>query len=596
MTTDHDQDPYFRNETRDGMRIEWQVPIQADDGVVLRADVYRPLADEPSPVILSYGAYGKGMLFSEGYPVQWASLMKLHPEIAERSSGKYMNWEVVDPERFVPAGYAVVRVDSRGAGWSPGYQNYFSSRETRDLYDAIEWAGTQPWSNGKIGLLGVSYYAENQWCVAELAPPHLAAMIPWAGYADVYRDLNYHGGILCEFMSRWDPVHLLVQYGAGERALRNPNTGESVAGPVTLSDDELAANRIDLWGAIKAHPFADEFHAENTADLAKVTVPLLSVANWGGQGMHTRGNFNGFTDSSSEQKWLLAHGSTDPATFYNDEGVAIQKRFFDHFLKGEDNGWDKLPPVLLQVRHPGERFVRRAEREWPVARTSWTELYLDADTLSLSSEPPGKHSRRDYSATGDGLTFWLPAQTEQIELTGPSALKLFIDADTEDTDLFIVLQLFDPDRREVTFQGAMDPTTPIANGWLRASHRRIDPTRSKPYQPFHPHDRREPLDPGQVYEVDIEIWPTCVVIPVGYQLALNVRGRDYEFTGEPPEGADTNYRFASRGTGGMTHNDPDDRPLSIFGGTVTIHTGGNTPSRVLLPFVPPADEHLTWSY
>src|SRR5262249_29821352 len=143
-------------------------------------------------------------------------------------------------ERFVPFGYAVVRVDSRGAGWSPGFMDYFSHRETLDLCASIEWAGTQPWSNGKVGLTGISYYAENQWRAAALQPEHLAAMLCWEGDSDVYRELNYHGGILCEFMKRWDPIQSqTVQYGVGERGARSRVTGEPVAGPVTLSDEEL---------------------------------------------------------------------------------------------------------------------------------------------------------------------------------------------------------------------------------------------------------------------------------------------------------------------------------------------------------------------
>jgi len=186
-----------RSEICDGMRIEWHVPIAIDDGIVLRADVYRPIADGRYPVILSHGVYAKGLSYQEGYPMQWQKMVLDHPEILEGSSNKYQAWEVTDPERWVPHGYAIVRVDSRGSGWSPGYLDPLCAREDDDLAACIEWAGTQAWSNGKVGMLGISYYAVNQWRVAaKHHPHHLAAIIPWEGFNDFYRDPAYHGGIL----------------------------------------------------------------------------------------------------------------------------------------------------------------------------------------------------------------------------------------------------------------------------------------------------------------------------------------------------------------------------------------------------------------
>jgi putative CocE/NonD family hydrolase len=123
--------------------------------------------------------------------------------IAAGSSNRYQNWETADPEKWVPDGYVCVRVDSRGAGRSPGYLDIFSAQETRDYYECIEWAGTQPWSNGKVGLLGISYYAISQWLVAALQPPHLAAICPWEGASDYYREFTHHGGILDTFVSVW---------------------------------------------------------------------------------------------------------------------------------------------------------------------------------------------------------------------------------------------------------------------------------------------------------------------------------------------------------------------------------------------------------
>ena len=355
-------------EVRDGMRITWHQPIPAEDGIVLRADVFRPIEDGHYPVILSYGVYAKGLAFQEGYPLQWEKMISDYPQILQGSTNKYQNWETTDPERWVPHGYAIVRVDSRGAGWSPGFMDPGCARETDDLYQCIEWAGTQSWSNGKVGMLGISYYASNQWRVAGKHPPHLAAIIPWEGQNDRYRDSGFHGGILSQFQERWAKHQVAnIQYGMGQRAKKNPNTGESVAGPVTLSDEELAKSRINVYEELKKHPLDDEWHRQRSADLGLVTTPLLTCANWGGQGIHPRGNFNGFVEAPAEQKWLEAHGDSHWSHFYSPYGVALQKRFFDYFLKGLDNGWSKQPRVQLNVRHPGEKFVLRHESEWPLS-------------------------------------------------------------------------------------------------------------------------------------------------------------------------------------------------------------------------------------
>ncbi len=576
-----------RTEVRDGMRITWNQPIPMDDGIVLRADVFRPVEDGRYPAILTYGIYAKGLSYQEGYPHQWQKMVEDHPEILEGSTNKYQNWEVTDPERWIPHGYVVIRVDSRGAGWSPGFMDPNSPREIEDLYQCIEWAGTQDWSSGKVGMLGISYYARNQWRVAGMHPPHLAAIIPWEGANDTYRDSGYHGGILSQFQERWSKVQVVnVQYGRGENARKNPNTGESVAGPITLSDEDLAKNRVNAFEELKKHPLDDEWHRSRSADLSKVTVPLLTCANWGGQGIHPRGNFNGFIEASSEQKWLEAHGDSHWSLFSSAYGLSLQKRFFDSFLKGIDNGWDKTPRVTLNIRHPGEKFRLRYEDAWPLARTRWTKFYLDPARLALSPEPIARGGKVEYEALGDGVTFWLPPLERETEITGPMAAKLFVSSSTRDADLFLIVRVFDPDGKEVTFMGSTDPNTPIANGWLRASHRRLDPERSLPYRPYRPHDRVEPLTPGEVYECDVEIVSSCIVVPADWRVALTVRGKDYEYTGELSEFA-KKFHYATRGTGGMTHNDPDDRPKEVFGGRVALHAGGGRDAYLLLPIIPP---------
>ncbi len=574
----------FESEIRDGMRIDWDVPIEMDDGLVLRADVFRPPEDGRYPVILTYGPYGKGLAFQEGYPSAWNRMAEQHPDVTAGSTNKYQNWEVVDPEKWVPDGYACVRVDSRGCGRSPGYIDHFSPRETKDFHDCIEWAAEQPWSNGKIGLNGISYYAINQWHVASLQPPHLAAMCIWEGAADWYRDMTRHGGILCTFWENWYDMQVkTVQYGRGTNGPRSKVTGELVCGPETLSEEQLAANRSEFGGDILAHPLDDAYHRDRSPVWDRITVPLLSAGNWGGQGLHLRGNVEGFVRAASREKWLELHGIEHWTEFYTDYGVRLQKRFFGHYLKGEDTGWDRQPPVLLQVRHV-DRFEERTEDEWPLARTNWTRLYPDRETGTMT-DVPVPAPPISFEALGDGVTFTTAPLESETEITGPSAVKLFVSSSTADADIFVVLRVFDPEGGEVVFQGAIDPHTPIGQGWLRASHRKLDPALSEPYRPYHTHDETQPLTPGEPVELDIEIWPTSIVVPKGYRIALTVRGRDYEYA--KSTGARLSaFKNELTGCGPFLHDDERDRPPEIFAGTTTLHFDEGKAPYLLLPVVP----------
>ncbi len=422
---------------RDGMRIEWDVPIAMDDGLALRADVFLPVAEGRYPAILSYGPYGKGLAFQEGYKSAWEIMAREHPDAVSGTTNKYANWEVVDPEKWVPDGYACVRVDSRGAGRSPGYLCHNNARETRDIHRCVEWAAAQPWCSGKVGMNGISYYASNQWRAAASQPPHLAAICVWEGWCDSYRDGNRHGGIITTFRKNWQEMQVkTVQHGQGERGAKSRVTGELVCGPETLSPEELAKKRENMWAELLGREMDGPYYRERTADLSKVNVPLLSAANWGGQGLHTRGNFEGLMGAASKQKWLEVHGGSHWAPFYTDYGVALQKRFFDRFLKGIDNGWDRQPRVLLNVRHPGEKFVPREENEWPLARTQWTRFRLDPSDMSLTTAPVSASGSAQktftlaYDAMGEGLSFSTPPLEKETEITGPSALKLFISSST----------------------------------------------------------------------------------------------------------------------------------------------------------------------
>lgn len=567
----------------DHIIIERDVPIIMDDGVVLRADVFRPNTAEPVPVIMTLGPYGKGVRYQDHYKHSWDFLTQAHPDLLSGSHHRWLTWETVDPEIWIPWGYAVVRVDSRGAGRSPGYLDILSPRETLDYYHAIEWAGTQAWSNGKVGLNGISYYAINQWHVAALQPPHLAAMIPWEGAADLYRDFFRHGGILSNrFLETWYPRQILsVQHG-NPNAPTDPWIEQSAAGPSCLSEAERHTNRMATHANAAAREMDDAWYRARSPDWSRVITPFLSAANWAGFGLHPRGNFSAFTGAASPQKWLEAHPGRHEEWFYLPYGMELQRRFFDHFLKGEDNGWDREPRVWLNIRRAFEStFELRKETEWPLERTAWTRLHLDATSATLSWTLPETEGSASFAAREEAICWMSPPLGHDIELTGPLSLTVHLSSSTSDADLFVTVRAFSPEGVEVEFSGTVDPHTPLAQGWLRASHRKLCPERSRPYQPYHTHDDKQPLKPGEIYELAVEIWPTCIVLPAGFRLAVDIRGTDFQRAPDP------DHPTAYRGSGPWLHDDPDDRPERVFAGTTTLHTGPGRDCFLLLPVIPP---------
>ncbi|HWX39329.1 MAG TPA: CocE/NonD family hydrolase C-terminal non-catalytic domain-containing protein, partial [Candidatus Sulfotelmatobacter sp.] len=331
------------------------------------------------------------------------------------------------------------------------------------------------------------------------------------------------------------------------------------------------------------HPLDDVYSKGRSPDWSKINVPLLSAANWGGQGLHPRGNFEGFMRAASAQKWLEVHGIEHWTHFYTDYGRELQKRFFDHFLKGEKNGWEREPRVLLQVRHIN-RFEERTEQEWPLARTQWTKFYFDFANGALATAAPAGSATQTFDAMGDGVTLMTPPLAVETEITGPSAVKLFLSSSTEDADIFAVLRVFSPDLKEIVFQGAIDPHTPIGQGWLRASHRKLDAALSKPWRPYHTHDVVQPLNPSVSVELDVEIWPTSIVVPAGYRIALTIRGKDYEHACRG--GKLSNFKNELRGCGPFLHDDPTDRPAKIFSGQTTLYQEKNRQPYLLLPIIP----------
>ncbi len=543
---------------------ERDVDVTMRDGARLKADVFRPSAGEKVPAIINLGPYQKDKLW-------------IVPPNLEEKQNDWMNWETVNPEWWIPRGYAAVRVDGRGSGKSQGQCEPWSLQEAIDFYDAIEWAAAQPWCNGKVGLSGISYFAINQWFVANLQPPSLKAIIPWEGFADIYRDALYHGGILNVFMTNWFTAHFL-HHKLGRAARDLP--------------DGWGTNMLYRW----VHNSLDSgvFRGEQ-AQWDKITVPLYSVGNWTGFGLHMRGNTEGFMRAASKHKKLRMHTGSHVHPFYTEEGRRDQIRFFDHWLKGIDTGIMQEPPVKLAIRKGRDEFEWRHENEWPIARTKWTKLYFDLtppakgepeNIAKLVDQNPTKSTARTYGVTsigsmgstsaassqimggggirpGMGVSLLTPPMSEDMEVTGPLAASFWVSSSSEDMDLFLTLRHFDAQGNEILETGQQGSPVPVAKGWLRVSHRELDPELSTPWRPYHKHTRRLYLKPGEIVKVDVEIWPTSMIFAKGHRLQLDVQPRD------------------GLGSQGYMHYHAD-----YNDGTNTIHAGGDKESYLLLPVIP----------
>jgi len=559
------------------MIVEQDIGIPMRDGAVLRANFYHPKAEGKFPVLMSFGPYGKDVALKEFMTEAWDTLEKFYPEIQQASSCKHLVFETADPECFVPDGFVVIKVDSRGAGKSPGRLSPNSPEEFRDFYDAIEWAGVQNWSNGKVGLLGISYYAAGQWSVAAMKPPHLAAMLPWQGTYDFYRDRTRADGIYAGgFLGRWWQNSVLRnQHGNPNSPYHDLYGSGRTTGSESLSEEQLAANRADYLGDLLAHPLNDAWYQSRTPDVRKIDVPALVVANWGGLGLHLRGTVGGFVDIASKDKWLKIQGGSYFHTFLQPQNVALQKRFFDKYLKGIDNGWEKEPKVEVQVRAPGDKIKRTAQStSWPIAGAQHVKFYLDAGHKSLGTAAPSASANASYPSLTQGVNFTTAKFEKDTEIVGPVMLKLFVSSSTADMDIFATVCAFDPDGKEMTFIGAPERFCPVTQGWLRVSQRKTDPARSNDYFPYHPHDEKQPLTPNGVYEVEVEVWPMGLFLPKGSTLKLIIAGIDFERPGSKPP---------FQGVAWFTHDDHTDRPRAIFDSTNTIHTGGSQQSYLLLP-------------
>ncbi|TKA76929.1 hypothetical protein B0A55_03114 [Friedmanniomyces simplex] len=582
-SVDNDSYPYIFEQNVD-------VPIKTFDTGLIRVNVYRPKIDKPVPVLITCGPYGKDVPYADFNPASYA-------EVNPKHKSAHAAWETPHPTFWTEHGYAIVRADERGLGQSPGVLNTFSRSSPEGFFDVVEWAAEQAWSSGKVGLIGISYYACSQWRVAALQPKGLAAIVPWEGMTDYYRDAARHGGIFSnKFIDFWWKRQVITnQYGRPGRkaASWGPDTVEG-----DLSPEELAANRQVQHDDIAENKFRDDsYYKQEDYNLADVKVPLLSVANWGGISLHMRGNVIGYMNAGSELKYLRGIVGRHDLPFYEDQEVEVQRSFLDAFLKGEDRvGWSekgKVPPVDIVLRkgNPGfnkadaeqATFPRRVENEWPIARTQYTKFFLTPDHGLDTKVPSPSDKVISYKAPGKVddprfVQFTTSPFEAETEITGHIVAHLNVSstgisgAKPSDIDIFVTLRHFDPDGKEIFYTGTMGDPVPVVKGWLRVSLRKVDADHPmhKEYLPFRQYrgaDVQE-VKPGEVYPVDVELWPTTVVVGAGSRLTLEVSSGD------------------TQGAGIFDHEHPTDRPEETFAGINNVHFSDGHQNYVSMPIIP----------
>ena len=543
------------------IKLEKNVRIPTRDGNYVVADIFRPDAAGQFPVIMSMGPYPKDIAFKDWAPAD---------HTRQETHGEFMHWETPLPGSWVGQGYVQIRCDQRGSGASPGKLEILGRQLQTDFYDAIEWAGIQPWSNGNVGTVGDSYFAASQWLVAALNPPHLKAIMVAQGFSDIYRDAVRHGGLLSSrFLDAWYLRRIQAyQYGA----TLNPSSPK-------LSAAELAANTVfpkDFRLILRDDlPVTDPFWTERTPDLSKIKAAVFAYANNGGLGLHLDGTINGFNQSvNAAYRQLYTGIGQDPDFMYRVSDVARQQRFFDRFLKGVVSG-KQDPVVEVTVRTAGGT-VKRTGNRYPLASTAPRTIYLDAASHRLIGSVPTAASTAsytaDYVATTAPVRFETAPLLEDMEIIGPALLRLYVSSSATDADLFVAVREIRPDGSEVTAQGAQDPALPVSMGWLRVSRRHADPTRSTLYRARHTFDRKEPMTPGVVYEVDVNIWPIAWRLAKGNRLAIEIGGSEQKGMvtfAHPAVGP-----FASAGV-------PVSNGVAPVG-NVSVHTGLATASYIRL--------------
>lgn len=480
-----------------GVLIERDVPVRLRDGMQVYVDVFRPQGMDDVPVILTWSPYGKHSFKTfDVFP---------NAGVPPGTISQYAVWEGPDPLYWVRQGYAVINGDCRGSWGSQGNLEILGPQEAQDGYDVIEWAGGLPWTNGRVGMAGVSYLAIVQWRIAALQPPHLACINPWEGFSDAYRDYAYHGGIpetnFVRFME-WS-----CQFSLG---------------------------MVEDWVAmLRRHPMIDEYWESKSLPrdtFSRIVVPAYVVADWGDQGLHTRGTLEAYQRLGSREKWLEIHGRKKWQYYYDLESVERQRLFFERYLKGVENTVALWPRVRLEVRERAWKGSVRGEIEWPIERTEIVDLFLDSGSGVMSLSKPAEETSISYQSDVEDdaveFTYRCPSR---MELTGGMCLRLWVQAEdgVEDMDIFVAVDKIDADGNVAPFVTmAMLDEGPMALGWLRVSHRETDVQLSTSLQPWHKHERSLLLTGREIVPVDIEVWPSSTVFERDESLRLRIQGND----------------------------------------------------------------------
>ncbi|CDP86646.1 MULTISPECIES: CocE/NonD family hydrolase [Mycolicibacterium] len=466
------------------------VAVAMRDGTTIYVDVFRPVGEQTVPAIVPWSPYGKQGGF-------WTlDIFPGRAGVAADSLSGLQKWEAPDPAYWCARGYAIVNPDPRGVFNSAGDIQMFSPQEARDGYDLIEWIANQPWSSGKVGMAGNSWLAVSQWMIAAEQPPHLAAIAPWEGFNDFYRDMIAPGGI--------------PTFGFSENIIVN----------------NFGRNRTeDLVATFKAQPLMNELWERRHTDTSGITIPAYVAASYTNL-LHTRGTFNGWRALPERNRWLRIHNSLEWPDFY--EYQDDLHRFFDWALKGQENGWQDTPRVRMAVLDPGhDDEIEVAEDAFPPTRAVATAFHLDAATESVVGTAPEREACLSYDAKTGSAVFI--GDFGDLVLAGPMKLRLWVEAQGHDEmDLFVGVSKQSADGVQLTPDWFPGVPSPGARGQQRVSHRALDADHSTDLIPFQKHDKVEPLSAGEIVSVDIEIWPMAMRWHAGEKLRIEISGHDLQ--------------------------------------------------------------------
>lgn len=551
------------------MLEERDVFVSMRDGTRLSVDVFRPDGDGPFPVLVALGPYGKDI---QSLPI---------PPQPPQSPVYAREIEAGDPRFLTANGYVHVIADVRGVGRSDGeYTGWMSADEARDGHDLIEWAAGQPWADGNVGMVGVSYYGAIQLLVAATQPPHLKAIMPWNAPTDFYREGSYHGGILHPFFQQ---IYALKTRGRlASQLAQSLSSDEFASLSRDVADDDdlkmypvlwnIARNpdRVPPFFDILAQPLDGPFYWERSAytKYDKITVPAYCSSGWWAYGhMHLRGAFQNYAGIAGPTK-LYIESRVEAAAPMDDEYNAEVVRWYDHWLKGESNDVMDEPRVRVHVR--GKGF--RNDTDWPLPATRWTDYFLGRfGRLSPEPEPVAGHPdiflQQPVQETPkvNTLEYATGRLNADLEVVGPVALYLHGEIDATDTNWIVSLL-------DVAPEGTR---TELTRGFLKASHRAVDESRSREWLPYHPHDKEVDAEPGKVYEYAIELSPVANVFRRGHRIVLSISCQDHaQWPPADPE------------IGGRGH-----LPWHVCSSSVVthrVHHGPAHPSRLILPIIPQA--------